>query len=74
MKKSLHPTTYSATVECACGFKSTLLSTKGEHVLVEICSNCHPFFTGKQRFIDSEGRIERFRKKYEKFERPGISK
>ena len=45
------------------------LSTKGENVHVEICSNCHPFFTGKQRFVDTAGRIDRFRKKYAKFEK-----
>lgn len=67
MKKGIHPKTYEATIECACGFKEKLLTTRGEHVHVEICSQCHPFYTGKQRLIDTEGRIERFMKKYEKF-------
>ena len=67
MKKDIHPKVYNATFECACGFTDVLESTRGEHVHTEICSNCHPFYTGKQRLIDTEGRVDRFRKKYEKF-------
>jgi len=64
MKKDTHPKTFKATMSCACGFKAQLLTTKGEEVHVEICSDCHPFYTGKQRFLDTAGRIDRFNKKY----------
>lgn len=69
MKKDIHPKVYHATFECACGFTDTLESTRGEHVHVEICSHCHPFYTGKQRLIDTEGRVDRFRKKYAQFQK-----
>ncbi|HHV39480.1 MAG TPA: 50S ribosomal protein L31 [Tepidimicrobium sp.] len=63
MKKGIHPEYYEATVRCACGntFKSG--STKQE-LRVEICSECHPFYTGQQRFTERGGRIEKFKKKY----------
>ncbi|MFP4071413.1 MAG: 50S ribosomal protein L31 [Desulfovibrionales bacterium] len=64
MKKDLHPDTKKSTITCTCGFSAEVLTTKGEAVQVEICSNCHPFYTGKQRFVDTAGRIDRFRKKY----------
>ncbi len=64
MKDNIHPKTYSAKITCACGYESEALSTKGQAVHVEICSHCHPFYTGKQRFVDTAGRIDRFRKKY----------
>jgi len=69
MKQDLHPKTFKATIRCACGYESEVLSTKGEKLDVEICSNCHHFFTGKQRFVDTAGRIDRFRKKYAKFDK-----
>jgi large subunit ribosomal protein L31 len=66
MKKDIHPTYYAdATVTCVCGNTFKTGSTVKE-LKVDICSNCHPFFTGKQKLIDTEGRIERFRKKYAK--------
>lgn len=68
MKKDIHPKVFNATITCACGNQEKVLSTKGEQVHVEVCSACHPFFTGKQRFLDTAGRIDRFRKKYSKFE------
>ncbi len=68
MKDGIHPQVYKATISCACGFEVEALSTKGESVATEICSNCHPFYTGKQRFVDTAGRIDRFRKKYAKFD------
>jgi large subunit ribosomal protein L31 len=68
MKKDIHPKVYNATVTCACGNSEQVLSTRGEQVHVEVCSVCHPFFTGKQRFLDTAGRIDRFRKKYAKFD------
>jgi large subunit ribosomal protein L31 len=63
MKKDIHPNYDECHVTCACGNTFTTRSTKKE-IRVEICSQCHPFFTGKQKFIDSAGRIEKFRKKY----------
>lgn len=67
MKEGIHPKVYKAKLVCACGNVVEVFSTKGEVVNVEICSACHPFFTGKQRFVDTAGRIDRFRKKYAKF-------
>lgn len=64
MKKDIHPKVYNAKITCACGYESELMTTKGEQVQMEICSHCHPFYTGKQRFVDTAGRIDRFRKKY----------
>lgn len=64
MKDKIHPKVYKSKITCACGFQVEALSTKGEALSVEICSACHPFFTGKQRFLDTAGRIDRFRKKY----------
>ena len=63
MKKDIHPKYFDTTYECACGNKiQTRSAVKG--VKVEICSACHPFFTGKQKLLDSAGRIEKFKKKY----------
>ena len=67
MKEGIHPKVYKAKLVFACGNVVEVLSTKGETVNVDICSACHPFFTGKQRFVDTAGRIDRFRKKYAKF-------
>lgn len=67
MKENIHPQTYKAKIRCHCGYESELLTTKGEEIEVEICANCHPFYTGKQRFVDTAGRIDRFRKKYAAF-------
>lgn len=64
MKENIHPKTYHAKINCACGNEIEALSTKSENVHVEICSSCHPFYTGKQRFVDTAGRIDRFRRKY----------
>ena len=63
MKKETHPEYGPARVTCACGNTFETRSTK-KAINVEICSSCHPFFTGKQKFVDSEGRVERFRRKY----------
>lgn len=63
MKKGIHPEYGKAIVKCACGYTFETGSTKKE-IHVEICSNCHPFYTGKQKFLDSAGRIEKFNKKY----------
>lgn len=64
MKEKIHPKNYKAKISCACGNEIEALSSKGEQVHVEICSQCHPYYTGKQRFVDTAGRIDRFRKKY----------
>ncbi len=64
MKKDIHPEYQDCMVICACGNSFPTRSTKKE-IRVEICSQCHPFFTGKQKFIDSAGRVEKFRKKYD---------
>lgn len=63
MKKGIHPEYVKAKVHCACGNEFETKSTKKE-IKVEICSSCHPFFTGKQKLVDTAGRVERFRKKY----------
>ncbi|MBU1181736.1 MAG: 50S ribosomal protein L31 [Pseudomonadota bacterium] len=66
MKNEIHPDYVTTTITCACGNVVEVGSTK-PNIKVEICSKCHPFFTGKQKLIDTAGRIERFRKKYEKY-------
>jgi len=63
MKKDIHPPYGKAIVKCACGNTFETASTKKE-IHVDICSSCHPYYTGKQKFIDSAGRIEKFNKKY----------
>ncbi len=64
MKEKIHPTYYlDSAVTCVCGHTFKTGSTQKE-VRVDICSNCHPFYTGKQKLMDTEGRIDRFRKKY----------
>jgi len=65
VKKEIHPNYGQATVACACGETFTTGSTKKE-LKVEICSKCHPFYTGKQRLIDTGGRVEKFNKKYKR--------
>ncbi len=68
MKKDIHPKYYEkATVECACGNKFETGSTK-EHISVEICSACHPFYTGKHKLIDTAGRVDKFKAKMTKAE------
>lgn len=63
MKPKIHPDYKAATITCACGNVIETRSTV-QKIHVEICSNCHPFFTGKQKLMDSAGRVEKFRKKY----------
>ena len=65
MKASIHPQYGDATVTCACGNTWKTRSTK-ENVHLDICSRCHPFFTGEQRIVDTAGRVERFKKRYAK--------
>jgi large subunit ribosomal protein L31 len=65
VKQGIHPEYHEVEARCACGATWRTRSTKDE-LRLEICSNCHPFFTGKQKLIDTEGRVERFTKKYGK--------
>ena len=65
MKTELHPTYEETTIPCACGNVIHTRSTR-KNLRVEICSNCHPFFTGEKKFVDSTGRIERFQQRYKK--------
>jgi len=65
MKEGIHPTYQQTDITCACGNVIKTRSTRSD-IHVEICSACHPFFTGTQKLIDTEGRVERFRKKYKK--------
>ena len=65
MKKKIHPTYKQTTITCACGEVMQIGSTK-ENIRVEICSKCHPFYTGKQKIVDSGGRVDKFRQKYSK--------
>ena len=67
MKPDIHPQYLQTKVRCACGNEFVTGSTK-ESIRVEICSKCHPFFTGKQKLMDTAGRVERFRRKYAQFE------
>ena len=62
MKTGIHPKYEEVTIKCACGETVTTKSTKGGDVSVEICSKCHPFFTGKQKFVDAGGRVDKFKK------------
>ncbi len=64
MKQGIHPDYKECTIKCACGNVITTRSTKGD-LHVEICSKCHPFFTGKQKFVDAGGRLDKFKKRLE---------
>ena len=66
MKQKIHPEYKEITATCSCGNTFTTRSTMGKDIHLDICSNCHPFFTGQQKLVDTAGRIERFRKKYAK--------
>ncbi len=63
MKADIHPEYTETTIRCACG-NEILTRATVKNIRVEICSNCHPLYTGKQKLVDAEGRVERFRKKY----------
>ena len=67
MKSDIHPKYQETTFSCACGAKFNIGSTMGGEFKVEICSNCHPLYTGKEKLVDTAGRIDRFKKKYENF-------
>jgi large subunit ribosomal protein L31 len=63
LKEGIHPKYYQTVIKCACGATYETGSTK-EKINVEICSNCHPFFTGKQKLVDTGGRVDRFKKRF----------
>ena len=74
MKTGIHPNYREISVVCACGNAFKTRSTfKSDLMHLEICSRCHPFFTGKQKLIDSAGRVERFRRKYAGIKKPGAA-
>ncbi|MGQ9732073.1 MAG: 50S ribosomal protein L31 [Candidatus Zipacnadales bacterium] len=73
MKAGIHPNYVECTITCACGETFRSRSTKPE-IRVEICSKCHPFFTGKQKIVDTEGRVDRFIKRYGLQKKYGIGK
>ncbi|MDH5559251.1 MAG: 50S ribosomal protein L31 [Deltaproteobacteria bacterium] len=66
MKAEIHPQYTETKFHCACGADFEIGSTMSGEIKLEICSNCHPLFTGKEKLVDTEGRIERFKKKYQK--------
>ncbi len=66
MKTDIHPEYQEIQVTCSCGNTWTTRSTMGKALHVEVCSNCHPFYTGKQKIVDTAGRVEKFRQKYAK--------
>jgi len=66
MKTGIHPDYQTTSVVCQCGNTFETRSTR-KNIRVEICSNCHPFYTGKQKLIDTEGRVQKFQAKYDKF-------
>ncbi len=69
MKKKLHPEYFDTVIRCACGSEIKTRSTK-EKISTEICSSCHPFYTGKQKLIDTAGRVEKFNRKYGRTSKP----
>ena len=72
MKQGIHPDYKETQVTCSCGNAFTTRSVKGD-LHVELCNNCHPFYTGKQKLVDTGGRVERFNKKYAKRAKPAAA-
>ena len=68
MKSGIHPEYKATPVDCACGNTFETRSTR-EKIRIEICSACHPFYTGKQKIVDTEGRVQKFMQKYKKFDK-----
>jgi large subunit ribosomal protein L31 len=64
MKESIHPEYKEITVTCSCGNSFQTRSTVGHDLNIEVCASCHPFYTGKQKIVDTAGRVDKFRKKY----------
>jgi large subunit ribosomal protein L31 len=73
MKSGIHPEYHEITVTCACGETFSTRSTRKDDLHIEICSACHPFFTGKQKLVDTAGRVDRFNKRYGKKTEPAAS-
>lgn len=73
MKKDIHPEYNEVEITCICGNRIKTRSTK-DNIQVEICSKCHPFFTGKQKLVDTAGRIDRFRRKYGDYRKKSVEK
>ena len=71
MKTETHPNYVDTHVSCSCGNTFTTRSTKGGELRLELCNECHPFFTGKQKLVDTGGRVERFNKRYGERKRTG---
>lgn len=65
MRKDIHPPYTEVTVYCSCGYTFKTRSTLGRDIHVEVCSQCHPFFTGKQKIVDTAGRVDKFRRRYQ---------
>jgi large subunit ribosomal protein L31 len=74
MKPDIHPPYQEITVSCACGSEFTTRSTLNETLRVDLCSACHPFFTGTQKIVDTAGRVERFNQKFKNFDLEKMSK
>lgn len=66
MKASIHPEYVAMTVTCSCGNTFETRSTKGSTLAIEVCAECHPFYTGKQKLVDTGGRVQKFRDRYTK--------
>jgi len=64
MKPEIHPNYDQITVTCSCGNKFTTGSTAGKDLNIEVCANCHPFYTGKQKVLDTAGQVDKFRRRY----------
>lgn len=64
MKKDIHPEVNEIKIKCSCGYEIEILSTSEEDISIDICSNCHPFYTGQQKILDSAGRVDKFNRKY----------
>ena len=69
MKDGIHPKYETCTIKCACGETVVTKSTNGSEMRVDICSKCHPFFTGKQKFVDAGGRVDKFKKRIAAFQK-----
>ena len=69
MKDGIHPNYETCIIKCACGETAETKSTKGGELRVDICSKCHPFFTGKQKFVDAGGRVDKFKKRIAAFQK-----
>jgi len=67
MRNDIHPTVQPIKATCSCGHVVHTLSTIGQDISIEVCSHCHPFYTGQQKLVDSAGRVERFKNKYSQY-------